>query len=189
MSDIHYTDQLDENNGSSPKTDFLIAQYQALANRQSNYSSLLWSVPTMLFVGQTLLWNIALDNGLNNFFKFLISIVALMVSIISFQLFLRTKVMQIADSKQLYSIENYMSDTGNSSIIINNTLKKRSFMPSEKNESFFQNQLGADCGFKNKIFFKASNINSFTLWIISFISFMAVSAMICIYNFYCLLGC
>lgn len=167
--------------------DFLKVQYDSLFDRYNEHNSILWSTPTMLFVGQTLLWTLALDTNVTLIFRVLISLVAVFVSVMAFQLYLRNRKMLIVDARQLYSIENYMIEEQQNAIKISTTVDKRSFMPSKENRSFKKNPLGDSWTQRRKLLIWASNKNSFSTWIVAFILFFVVSLLMFIYNLNCLI--
>lgn len=87
--------------------DFLIAEYQVLAERRTNHNSLLWSIPPLLFVAQTALWVISFNssNDSNPIICIVISLFSAFVGVASLQCFLRNRLMEIADAEQAYIIE------------------------------------------------------------------------------------
>lgn len=90
---------------SNADLDFLIIQYQVLSDRRINHNSMLWDTPPMLFVAQTLLWNISLDTDINVIIRCTVSVVSILIGLASFKNFERHRLMEIADAEQLYSIE------------------------------------------------------------------------------------
>lgn len=58
MSDI-------EKNLSTDELKFLEQQYQVLSDRRINHNTLLWNVPSILFVALAFLWTLALDSTKN----------------------------------------------------------------------------------------------------------------------------
>lgn len=163
--------------------DFLIAQYQALASRQLNHSSILWSIPTILFVGQTLLWNIALDIDVPVTFRRLIAVVALLISIMAYQLCLRNKKKEIADRKQLYSIEKFMIKKygHEGAMVVFESLNKRTLLAKDEkklNQMLLGNKGECSC----KILDWLSNLSSFYTGTIIFISFVIASLAILFYT-------
>lgn len=110
--------------------DFLKMQYQVLSDCRINHNSLLWNMPSLLFVAQAFLWNIALDNGVNIGIRFAISFISILVGRIALHGFERNRLLEIADSEQLYSIELLFEDLNtndhkSSALIIHNKLDER----------------------------------------------------------------
>lgn len=93
--------------------DFLKLQYQVLSERRINHNTLLWNVPSMLFVAQTFMWAIALNNENNEFIRCGISLLSIVISYISYQLFERNRLMEVVDAEQMYSIEEYIKKYNN----------------------------------------------------------------------------
>lgn len=85
--------------------DFLIAEYQVLAERRTNHNSLLWSIPSLLFVAQTGLWTIAFNSSNDLFLRIVISLFSALVGMAGLQCFMRNRLMEIADAEQAYIIE------------------------------------------------------------------------------------
>ena len=95
---------------SESSLDFLKLQYQVLSERRINHNSLLWNVPSMLFVAQTFMWTITLNNKNNILIRCGISLLSIIISYISFQMFERNRLMEVADAEQMYSIEEYIKN-------------------------------------------------------------------------------
>lgn len=113
--------------------EFLKVQYQVLSERRINHNTLLWNVPSLLFVAQTFLWTLALNDKANLIIRCGISILSIIVAYVSFQLFERNRFMEVIDSEQLYSIEKYISnhyhDTNTPPVmIVHNRLKERNLI-------------------------------------------------------------
>ena len=85
--------------------DFLIAEYQVLSESRTNHNSLLWSIPSLCFVAQAALWQIAFTPVEEPFIRIVISFFSIFVGIASWQCFLRNRLMEIADAEQAYIIE------------------------------------------------------------------------------------
>ena len=121
--------QKNKSNNSSD-LDFLKIQYQVLSNRQLSHDNMIWNVPSLLFVAQSLLWTIALDTDTHLVMRCLVSIISTITAFLSLQLFQRNRLMEIVDNEQLYSIEQFfarLADEKNaqSAVIIHHQLGKR----------------------------------------------------------------
>lgn len=97
------------NSGESiNELEFLGLQYQALSADRVNHNTLLWDVPSLLFVAQTVLWTLALDESKRILIRFCISIFSIVTAYASYQLFERHRLMEVVDAEQMYSIEEYI---------------------------------------------------------------------------------
>ena len=94
--------------GDNIDLDFLKLQYQVLSNKQISHNSLVWNAPSLLFVAQAFLWNIALDNNIHIAIRSLISFVSILIAFASLQNFIRNRLMEVADAEQLVAIERLM---------------------------------------------------------------------------------
>lgn len=90
--------------------DFIKLQYQILSDKQVHHNSLLWSIPSFLFVAQTFLWNISLDDEMYFAVRCCASLFSILVGVASVQFFIRNRLMEIADCEQLYAIEKFMAE-------------------------------------------------------------------------------
>lgn len=112
---------------------FIIQQYQVLSDRRINHNTLLWDVPSLLFVAQTFLWTIALSSEINPIIRCAISLISVIIAITSFQAFERNRLMEVVDAEQMYKIERYFKEycQGNAdfpAIIVHHQLKRRTFI-------------------------------------------------------------
>ena len=128
------TSQVPEND-----LDFLKLQYQVLSERRINHNTLLWNVPSMLFVAQAFMWVIALDCKNHVLIRCSISLLSIAISYISYQMFERGRLMEVADAEQMYSIEKYIKNHNNEIntipvLIIHNRLNERTLIDEESNK-------------------------------------------------------
>lgn len=98
-----------KSNNDNIDLDFLKLQYQVLSNKQISHNALVWNAPSLLFVAQTFLWNISLNNEISIIIRCLISFVSILIAFASLQNFIRSRWMDVADSEQLVAIEKLMS--------------------------------------------------------------------------------
>ena len=161
--------------------DFLMMQYQVLSGRELNHDTMLWNVPTLLFVAQSLLWSIALDSDVNPVFRCIISLSSALICFMSFQMFWRARLMEVADAEQLFSIEEFLAKHQKGAfvpVLIHHKLNKRTVLSEngskpltevlDKNPAFSRNPL--------------SKLSSFTIWECIFWIFFGISALIFGYN-------
>ncbi len=167
--------------------DFLKLQYQVLSERRINHNTLLWNVPSMLFVAQTFMWTIAVNNDNNAIIRFLVSLLSIVISLISYQLFERNRVMEVADSEQMYSIETFFQtqkgkEKLNPTMIIHHKLSMRTLICGKYKfiSEFINNH--PDYMEKEKKSFKLWKKESSKLWRIVFFSFFILSIVIALYN-------
>lgn len=156
---------------------FLIAEYQVLTNRRVNHNSLLWSIPSLMFVAQTALWGIAFNSCYKPIIRIVISFFSVIVGVAALQCFLRNRLMEIADAEQSYIIERAFREKYGTDIqfpiptlIINNKLRKRTWFndssgwsiaaESEKNLKDF-----IDSQFRCRLY----KMHSSKLWVVVFI--------------------
>ena len=164
--------------------DFLKIQYQVLANRELSHDNMIWNVPSLLFVAQSLLWTIALSPEIYILMRCLISVISTVMGFISLQLFQRNRLMEIADSEQLYSIEQFFAQLkngkSNSSIIIHHQIKKRTVLTKKTSKSLMT-ILENNAFFRNGILVK---MRSFSLWITAFWLIFVLSVIILLCNIF-----
>lgn len=160
-------------------------QYQVLSERRINHNTLLWNVPSLLFVAQTFLWTLSLDSDKNLFLRCGISILSIIVAYISFQMFKRNRLMEIVDSAQMYSIEKCMQKHTKPNdfpvMIIHHKLEKRTLISGKyKQVSDFINN---NPDYKNQNKKKSlCQMSSVRLWKTIFISMIVLSCFIFGYN-------
>lgn len=156
---------------------FLIAQYQSLSAKENSHMMLVWSAPSLLFVGQTILWSVALDNGISPFIRCVVSIFSIFVGFASLQNFIRTRLIQIAESMQLESIEKLMKKRYGCMITFQK-LEKREIIQ-EGRISNIMIVLGEHPFYKKH---RLSKIHTFTIWEGVFYSSLIIASIILIYN-------
>lgn len=106
--------------------DFIKLQYQILSDKQLNHNSLLWSIPSLLFVAQTFLWNISLDDEMHFAVRCCASLFSILIGFASVQSFIRNRLMEIADCEQLYAIEKFMAENNCAPVLaVHHQLNKR----------------------------------------------------------------
>lgn len=162
--------------------EFLELQYQVLSEKRVNHNTLLWNVPSLLFVAQAFLWTIALDNTKNLLIRCGISFFSAIIAVASYQLFERNRLMEVIDSEQMYSIEEYIRRKYQASsdfpvMIVSHMLKKRTLISGEYATvaDFIKHKLKKDeDSFSQKV--------SFSWWKIVFIVAIILAIGISIYN-------
>ena len=165
--------------------DFLKIQYQVLSNRQLSHDNMIWNVPSLLFVAQSLLWTIALDTDVHLLMRCLVSIISTVTGFLSLQLFQRNRLMEIADNEQLYHIEQFFSQLGDeksaqSAVIIHHQLGKRTVLLKKGSKTIME-------VLEEKDFFRKGRLvkmKSFNLWVIAFWIIFGLSVVITFYNVY-----
>lgn len=90
--------------------EFLKLQYQVLSNKQISHNTRVWNIPSMLFIAETLLWGIAVNKEIPSALAFLFSIFSTFVAWSARQQFIRGRIMEIADSEQLFAIEKIIRE-------------------------------------------------------------------------------
>lgn len=189
--------------------DFLKLQYQVLSERRINHNTLLWNVPSMLFVAQAFLWTIAVNNDNNVIIRFPVSLLSIVISYISYQQFERNRVMEVVDSEQMYSIETFFQtqkgkEKSNQTMIIHHKLSMRTLICGKYKfiSEFLDNHpdYGEEKAEEEETVEKSSNEKkssklwkkafsklwkkeSSKLWRIVFIFFFILSLVIALYNF------
>lgn len=175
-------------NQNNKDLDFLKIQYQVLSNRQISHNSMMWNAPSLLFVVQSLLWTIALSTEVNPVMRCLMSFVSSMMSFMSLQLFQRYRLMEMADSEQLYSIEQFFvqlehkknPQSAKSAVIIHHQMSKRTVITEKGSKSIMGILQKKDFFRKGKLV----KIRSFNLWLIAFWVILGLSIVISLYNIY-----
>lgn len=182
-------DRQQSKHGEPRDLEFLKLQYQVLSDRRISHDSLLWNMPSILFVALTLLWNIALDSKVDIIIRCIVSAVSFLVGLTAYWTFERNRVMEVADAEQMFSIEKLLRtwnvETGDSEkrpiLIVNHLLEERTWFSNKKefplNDFFIkkpQNPLGRKSPLK--------------LWRLIFWFFMGLSVLIFLYNLYYLLS-
>lgn len=163
--------------------DFLKLQYQVLSDRRINHNTLLWNVPSMFFIAQTFMWTIAISDCNNVFIRCGISLLSIIVSYISYQLFERSRLMEVLDAEQMYSVEKYFEIRyGKANImIIHNKPSERTLFGGTctkitdfiNNHSYYKHH--------NKKSSLCQKVSS-DLWKIVFVCFFIMSCAILVYN-------
>lgn len=171
---------LEAGNNGNVDLDFLKIQYQVLSDRRINHNSMLWSMPSLLFVAQALLWSIALDDNINLAIRCIISTISILVGVITLHSFERHRIMEISDAEQLYSIELLLHEL-NSTInkypilTIHHTIQKR-----KRFENGIEKPL-EDFVPKPSLLGRQP---AFKLWKFMFKSIIVISVLIAVYNFF-----
>lgn len=172
-------------NDGNVDLDFLKIQYQALSDRRINHSSMLWSMPSLLFVAQALLWNIALNNEISIAIRCVISTVSILVGVITLHSFERHRLMEVSDAEQLYSIELLLHE-------LNSAPNKRPVLTIHhtlENRKRFENGIEKPL---EDFLPKPSLLGrqpAFKLWRFMFKCIIVITVVIAIYNFFLLRGC
>ncbi len=176
---INMKDKESSNTDNSDSLEFIKIQYQILANKQLNHDSLVWNSPSLLFVAQALFFELSLSDELSILIRLCISFVCILTSIFSLQIFLRSRLMEIADAEQLYSIEKLMIEKGNTYVLsIHNKLEKRTIIINGNYYNLME-------FLENNSFYKKkglSNISTFNLWKYLFYIDIILAIIIFIYN-------
>ena len=165
--------------------DFLKIQYQVLSNRELSHDNMIWNVPSLLFVAQSLLWTIALNTEVYIIMRCLVSVISTIIGFISLQLFQRNRLMEIADSEQLYSIEQFFKQSETEkkthySVIIHHQIGKRTVIEKKGSKSLME-------VLQEKDFFRKGRLvkmRAFNLWIIAFWVIFVLSLVISFCNIY-----
>ena len=168
--------------------EFLKIQYQILSERRINHNTLLWNVPSILFVAQAFLWTLALNNDNHWIIRCAISALSVVIAYVVYQTFERNRLMEVIDAEQMYSIEEYIksrdssTDTFTSPImIIHHKIDKRNLIDGRyEMVSDFLNYHGyyKHHNKKKSICKQASS----ALWKVVFFLFFALSCIILLYN-------
>ena len=164
---------------------FLYVQYQVLSNREINHENMMWQTPSIMIIGQTLLWSIGLNENVTVIFRLIVAILAVIFSVLALQLFLRHRLMEMADDEQLFEIENYFKKKAKDQALIihEGSLSSKTLLASdqrtvmdilEKKEWYKRHPL--------------SRIPSSIYWIYVFRLFVIISLLICAYNLFCVCG-
>ena len=163
---------------------FLMAQYQVLSDHALSQDTMMWDIPSLLFVGQSLLWSIALDVSVSLFLRSIISFVAVLISFMSFQLFIRHHILKTADDEQLYSIEEFFikNKIVIRPLIIHNRLNKRTLLSGRGSKLLVDKLQKIPVYSRNPL----SKQSSFRIWTITFLIFLGISLLIFGYNIYLL---
>lgn len=166
--------------------DFLKLQYQVLSERRINHNTLLWNVPSLLFVAQAFLWTLALNDENNELICCGISLLSLLISYIAYQLFERNRLMEVVDAEQMYSIEKYIKNQNNVEnpipiMIIHNKISERTLIDGRYNmitDFLNYHPYYKHHNKKSSLCKKASS----ELWKILFILMTILSCAILLYN-------
>lgn len=118
----------DKEEAKGQDTAFLLTQYQILAGRNNQHNSPLWSVPSLLFLAQSFLWTVAVQEQYDMFVRVLLSGLSVLISFASLQLFLRNRIMEVAISEQMKSIELEMKGHNSLSLITSSPLNEREML-------------------------------------------------------------
>ena len=145
--------------------DFLIIQYQALSNKQISHHTSMWNAPSLLFVAQTFLWNISLDNAISIVIRCIVSFMSIVIAVASLQNFIRNRWMEIADCEQLVAIERLIRKRAGAfcpAMIVHHKFTERTVIsPNGKNEKKLDKVLE-----KNPLYMRSSigRLRTFYVW-------------------------
>ena len=115
---------LDKNN-----LDFLLAQYKVISDRHINHNQILWRVPAIFFTAQAVLLVLAIGvKDVPQWAQFGSSVLLVLFSILSLQIFERNRLMTVADAEQLLDIEKLFAENGYASLIVHHTIIERNFL-------------------------------------------------------------
>lgn len=136
----------------------------------------------MLFVAKTFMWTIALNDENGVLIRFGVSLLSIIISYVSFQMFERNRLMEVVDAEQMYSIEEYIkscSDGGDAIpiMIIHHKLSARTLIDGRYNmvSDFIDNHpYYKQHNKKSSLWKKASS----DLWKGVFICFLVLSCVI-----------
>lgn len=173
-----------QNTSKSPRDlEFLLLQYQILANQQLNHNSLVWSTPSLLFVAQAFLWDASLNNSIDLKIRCLLSFASILIGFASLHGFIRNRLMEIVDCEQLRAIEaiiveqNYTQ--GDTPVMsIHNTLLKRTIICNKR--YYKMSDL-----LKGNSFYKThplSHVRTYFVWEIALWAFFILSIILFIHN-------
>lgn len=173
------------NKESNTDFSFLYLQYEALLNRRQTHHTFIWNVPVILFTAESILWGISFGKVPNEICCF-ISLISVLVAFASWQQFERGRLMEIADSEQLFAIELIMkSMTGQTArcpvMIVNHNLANRTIFISGK-EHKLESYLTQQNQFLRKI--PLARIRTFAIWRVMFVVIFLFSLFLFIYNLY-----
>lgn len=180
------TQSLDSGNAEE-NLEFLLVQYQVLSERRNNYNTLLWNVPSLLFVAQTFLWTLALDSGKNPVICCGVSILSVMVAYASYQLFERHRLVEVVDSEHMHSIEEYIRQNQKAgpvpAMIVHHKLDMQTLIRTDGGYGTVSDFLSSHEYYKNHN--KKTSLCrqvSFTLWRVIFVLTLVLSCAVFIYN-------
>lgn len=166
--------------------EFLKLQYQVLANRQLSDNELIWNTPTLLFVAETFLWNLVFNERINPILSLLISLFSVIVAWASRQQFIRGRIMEIADSEQLYTIENLIKEDVRQekkpiAIIIYHTLDRRTVFIKGKERNLEPRLKENNELYKNN---SLARKKTFNVWDKMFLLMFWLSIVLSVYNIF-----
>lgn len=164
--------------------EFLKIQYQVLSDQQLNHNSIIWNMPSLVFVAQSFLWGISLDGDIELILRCIISFISILVIFVSLQQFSRNRLMEIADSEQLYSIEKKISENLEKKgkylvLMVHHRLSERTIYEGRTQISLLEKL--EDNKFYQRT--KISHLRTYYLWNFVFWIFLLVSILIFLYNF------
>lgn len=164
--------------------EFLELQYQALSNKQISHNNLVWNAITILLVAQTFLWDISLDNTVDSITRCSVSFISMLISLASFQHFIRNRWMEIADCEQLRTLERLMLKNKNCpAMIVHHQLSERTIL-SPKNqvgenlENFLKMKYS---DYRNSLI---AQEKTFDVWKIVLVFVIIFSVYLFLYNLY-----
>lgn len=164
--------------------EFLKLQYQVLANRQLSDNELIWNTPTLLFVAETFLWNLAFNERINPILSLLISLFSVVVAWASRQQFIRGRIMEIADSEQLLAIEKLIKEDIRQekkpiAMIVYHTLYKRTVLIKGKERSLELRLKDCNEMYRNS---SLAQKRTFVVWDKMFLLMQLLSIVLSLYN-------
>ena len=96
---------MEKSDESKVNDDNLRALHSALVCKRSTLDQLLWQAPVIALTAQAFLLTIAFDNGKSEFYRLVSGIVATVIGLVSWQLFLRHAALERNTSKELEDFE------------------------------------------------------------------------------------
>ena len=167
--------------------EFLKLQYQVLSSQQLSHNQLVWTMPSLMMVAQTFLWQMALSEDLVVWMRLLISLVSVLVGWAALQGFWRNRLMETAECLQMEAIEKQMRQDGKNAVMtIQGKLEKRTTL--QKGE-----EIGLEKELEKTEFYQKhplSRRKSYPVWTFVMGMFLIVSALIFFQNMldWCNLG-
>lgn len=173
------------NDNSGIDVSFLEIQYQVLSNRQQIHNELVWNVPALLFTAESILWGISFGD-VPDIICCCISFISVLVAFASWQQFERGRLMEIADSEQLYAIEQIIKEMSGPTInrpvmIAHHTLKRRTiFISGEEHNLKLHLDQETKFLYKNPL----ARLQTFAVWRIMFAVMLTFSIFLFAYSIY-----
>lgn len=109
--------------------EFLKLQYQVLSSQQLSHNQLVWTMPSLMMVAQTFLWQMALSEALEAWMRAMISLVSVLVGVAALQGFLRNRLIESGECLQMEAIEKQMRQGEKNAVMtIQGELEKRTIL-------------------------------------------------------------